>query len=241
MKIMRPGTCGILLATLFIGNSAFAQRTTSLSADDRSAIQELMGRYAQALSGCRAAEFADLFVPKTGYFASGFRGLMAGRERLIALVESERQCGVPGGKLLATRAGGANGPAVALDVTDGRVHGVAKTGNTEYQDEYVKTAQGWRFASRTVITAAEKGAGLDARGVLAIQRLGGANPGDHFEPDQNGHARLMTSGVKVSISGDQVTGRAYLNDGGYNDQVYEKLASGDWRLKSSMHVPAATH
>ena len=46
-----------------------------------------MGQYAQALSGCRAAEFADLFVPETGYFASGFRGLMVGRERLIALVE----------------------------------------------------------------------------------------------------------------------------------------------------------
>jgi hypothetical protein len=50
----------------------------------------------------------------------------------------------------------------------------------------------------------------------------------------------MTSGVKVSISGDQVTGRAYLNDGGYDDQVYEKLGSGEWRLKSSVHVPAAT-
>ena len=105
----------------------------------------------------------------------------------------------------------------------------------------MKTAQGWRFASRTVITAAEKGAGLDARGVLAIQRLGGANPGDHYEPDQNGHPRLMTSGVKVSISADQVTGRAYLNDGGYDDQSYEKLSSGEWRLKSSVHVPPATH
>jgi hypothetical protein len=231
----------ILLATFFIGNSAFAQSPTNLSAGDRSAIQALMGQYARALSGCRAAEFADLFVPETGYFASGFRGLMAGRERLIALVESERQCVVPGGKLLATRAGGANGPTVALDVTADGVHGIAKTGNTEYQDEYAKTAQGWRFASRTVITAAEKGAGLDARGVLAIQRLGGANLGDHYEPDQNGHPSLMTSGVKVSISGDEVTGRAYLNNGGYDDQVYEKLGSGEWRLKSSVHVPAATH
>jgi hypothetical protein len=66
-----------------------------------------------------------------------------------------------------------NGPTVVIDVTAGGVRGIAKAGNTEYQDEYVKTAQGWRFASRTVITAAEKGAGLDARGMLAIQRLAG--------------------------------------------------------------------
>jgi hypothetical protein len=241
MKIIRSGTFGILLTMVLAGNSAVGQSPANLSADDRSAIQSLMGQYAQALSGCRAAEFADLFVPETGYFASGFRGRMAGRERLIALVESERQCVVPSAGLLATRAGGPNGPTVALDVTADGVHGIAKTGNTEYQDEYAKTDQGWRFASRTVITAAEKGAGLDARGVLAIQRLGGANPGDHFEPDQNGHPRQMTSGVKVSISGDEVTGRAYLNDGGYDDQVYEKLGSGEWRLKSNVHVPAPAH
>jgi hypothetical protein len=240
MKILRPATYGFL-AAFFIGNSAFAQSATSLSADDRAAIQTLMGHYSQALSGCHAAEFAELFVPESGYFASGFRGRMVGREKLIALVESERQCVVPGGKLLAPRPGGANGPTVALEVTDGVVHGIAKVGNTEYQDEYAKTAQGWRFASRTVITAAEKGAGLDARGVLAIQRLGGPNLGDHFEPDQNGHPSLMTSGVKVSISDDQVAGRAYLKDGGYDDQVYEKLGSGEWRLKSSVHVPAAIH
>jgi|HubBroStandDraft_5_1064220.scaffolds.fasta_scaffold105200_2 hypothetical protein len=235
MKIMLAA-----FGAFLIGYSAFAQPGPSLSADDRSAIQALMGQYSQALSGCHATEFAGLFVPETGYFASGFRGVMVGREKLIALVESERQC-APGGKLLAARPGGASGPTVEIDVTAGGVHGLAKAGNSEYQDEYVKTAQGWRFASRTVITAAEKGAGLDARGVLAIQRLGGANIGDHYEPDQNGHPSLMTSGVKVSISGEQVSGRAYLNDGGYNDQVYEKRGSGEWRLKSSVHVPAATH
>ena len=230
-----------LLAIYFLGNAAFAQSATSVSAEDQSAIQALMGQYSQALSGCKAAEFAGLFVPGTGYFASGFRGRMVGREKLIALVESERQCVVAGGKLLAPRPGGANGPTVALEVIDGAVHGIAKVGNTEYQDEYAKTAQGWRFASRTVVTAAEKAAGFDARGFLAIEHLAGANLGDHFEPDQNGHPRLMTSGVKVSISGDQVTGRAYLKDGGYEDQVYEKLASGEWRVKSSVHVPEGSH
>jgi hypothetical protein len=230
-------TYTILLAICFAGAGAIAQPAASLSADDRSAIQALMTKYAQALSGCRAMEFADLFVPETGSFASGFRGRMVGRERLIALVESERQCVAAPGTAKATRPGGSAGPTVVLDVTSSGVRGVASVGGAEYQDEYAKTAEGWRFASRTVITTAEKTAGLDARDMLAIQRLGGAKLGDHYEADQNGVARLMTSGVKVSVSGDQIAGRAYLQNGEYDDQVYEKLGPGEWRVKSSTHVP----
>lgn len=233
----------ILLAAFFAGIPAIAQPATSLSDDDRSAIQALTTQYAQALSGCRAAEFADLFAPETGSFASGFRGRMVGRVRLIALVESERQCVAPrnNDKAKATRPGGAGGPTVALEVTASGVRGVANLGAAEYQDEYVKTPQGWRFASRTVIVAAEKAAGLDAAGILAIQRLGGDQLGDHYEADQNGVQRLMTSGVKVSVAGDQVTGRAYLKDGSYHDEVYEKAGPGEWRVKSSTHVPQGTH
>ncbi len=231
----------ILLAAFLAGVTAIAQPPTSLSADDRSAIQALMTQYAQALGGCRAAEFADLFAPETGSFASGFRGRMVGRARLIALVESERQCVAPPNNDKAkARPGGAGGPTVALDVTPSGVRGIANQGTAEYQDEYVKTPQGWRFASRTVIVAAEKAAGLDAPGILAIQRLGGNQLGDHYEADQNGVQRLMTSGVKVSVSGDQVTGRAYLKDGSYNDQVYEKAGPGEWRVKSSTHVLEGT-
>ena len=109
-------------------------------------------------------------------------------------------------------------------------------GTAEYQDEYTKTASGWRFASRTVIIAPEKAAGLDARELLAIDALGGARLGDRYEPDSNGVARLMTSGVRVSVSGTEVRGRAFLKDGGYEDEVYEKLGPGRWRVKSSVHV-----
>jgi hypothetical protein len=240
MKILKSCTYGILLTAVFAGTPAMAQTATSLSTDDRSAIQALMTQYSQALSGCRAADFADLFVPETGYFASGFRGRMVGREQLIALVQSERQCVAPTAKAGATRPGGGSGPTVALEVTASGVRGIASLGTSEYQDEYVKTPQGWRFGSRTVIMAAEKAAGLDAQGILAIQRLGGARLGDHYEADQNGVPRLMTSGVKVNVSGDQVTGRAYLKDGTYNDEVYEKFGPGAWRVKSSAHMPEGT-
>jgi hypothetical protein len=215
---------------------ASAQSTPTLSDDDRSAIQALMGSYARALGECRAEDFADLFVPDTGWFASGFRGHVVGRARLIALVQSERHCIAPPAAP-AARPGGTNGPTVVLEIGPGGVRGVASLGTAEYQDEYTKTASGWRFASRTVLTAAEKAAGLDARELLAIGSLGGARLGDRYEPDQNGVSRLMTSGVRISVSGTDVTGRAFLKDGGYDDEVYEKLGPGRWRVKSSVHVP----
>jgi hypothetical protein len=236
--MMRSSSIGILFVTLGFG-CAIAQSGPSLSSDDRSAIQALMGQYAQALGGCRAAEFADLFVPVTGSFASGFRGRMVGRERLIALVESERQCIAPPANTKAATQPARPAPTVAIEVTPSGVHGIASVGGAEYQDEYAKTPQGWRFASRTVITTAEKAAGLDARAIVAIEKLGGAKLADHYEPDQNGVARLMTSGVRVTVAGDQVTGRAYLKDGGYDDEVYEKVNSGDWRVKSTTHVAGA--
>ncbi|MBZ5575996.1 MAG: nuclear transport factor 2 family protein [Acidobacteriia bacterium] len=235
MKIHKLSAFGVLLAALSAGAPGLAQPAPGLTLGDRNAIQALMTQYAQALSGCRAAEFADLFVPETGYFASGFRGRMVGGERLIALVESERQCVAPAGAARAPRPGGAAGPTVELEVTASGVRGIAKLGGAEYQDEYVKTPEGWRFASRTVIVAAEKAAGLEAPDMLAIQRLSGAKLGDHYEADANGITRLMTSGVKVSVSGGQVTGRVYLQGGGYDDQVYEKLGPGSWRVTSTTH------
>ena len=247
MKIQESG---IVLAMALTAACAAAQSAPatvqSLTDDDRTAIQVVVSQYAEALGGCRASEFADLFAPGTGAFASTVRGRMVGREKLILLVESERQCGAPpagngpakGGQ---AKTGARPAPAVQLEVTASGVRGIANLGTAEYQDEYVKTPRGWLFASRTVLTSAEKAAGLDAAGLLAIQRLGGANLGDHYEPDQNGVERLITSGVRVNVSGDQVTGKAYFNDGSYDDQIYDKASLGEWRVKSSAHVPPAAH
>jgi hypothetical protein len=231
-------TSSVLVVALLVAAGAAGQTPASLTADDRSAIQALTASYLQALSGCRAEELADLFVPDSGYFASGFRGHFVGRKQLIALVQSERHCTAPAGTPQAARPGGANVPAVALEVGPGGVRGVADLGQAEYQDEYAKTPQGWRFASRTVLIAAEKAAGLGAADLLAIHRLGGSKLGDHYVADQGGVERLLNSGVQVSVSGTEVTGRAYLKDGGYDDEVYEKVGPGQWRVKSSSHVAA---
>jgi hypothetical protein len=235
MTILKSTT---VAALLLVTTTAVAQAPATLSANDKSEIQTLMTGYARALGECRAEDFANLFVPETGYFASGFRGHMVGHERLVALVQSERHCIAPpaGG---AARPGGANGPTVAIEASPGGARGVANLGTAEYQDEYTKTASGWRFASRTVIVAAEKTAGLDANELVALDKLGGARLGDYYEADQNGVRRLMTSGIRISTSGTEVKGRAFLKDGGYDDEVYEKLGPGRWRVASSVHVAAA--
>jgi len=230
-----------LVAALLIFTSASAQvPTTPLTPDDTSAIQALVTGYARALAACRAEEYADLFAPDAGYFASGFRGQVVGRERLIALVQSERHCTAPAASAPVARPGGANGPTVAIEVTSTGVRGIADLGGAgQYQDEYVKTPKGWRFLSRTVLTPAERAAGLDASDMLAIQRLAGPGLGDYYVADQNGVKRLRTSGVAIGLSGDAITGRAYLKDGGYYDDVYERIGPRQWRIRSRAHVPVS--
>jgi len=44
--------------------------------------------------------------------------------------------------------------------------------------------------------------------------------------------------VRIGVAGTDVTGRAFLKDGGYEDRVYEKVGPGEWRVKSSVHVAA---
>jgi hypothetical protein len=232
-----------MLSFLIAGSLAFAgagsaQTSSSLSAADESAIRALGASYASTLAECRAEDYAALFVPGTGYFASGFRGRMVGRDKLIALVQSERHCLAPAGAAPAARPGGASPPAAVLEATASGARGVTTLGTAEYQDEYTKTPAGWRFASRTVILAGEKAAGIAAEDLLAIERLSGDKLGDFYEAGENGaQGRLLTSGVRVGVSGNEVTGRAFLKGGGYNDEVYEKLGPGEWRVKSSVHVP----
>lgn len=235
MRMGRWTQCALLLAVCYTGAAGVSRAQTSISTEDRNEIQQLSTSYLRALFGCDAEAYADLFAPETGYFASGFRGRMVGKEQLIALVESEPHCLEPGD---ATPRAAADGPTVALEVTPGGVRGTADLGTAEYQDEYAKTPEGWRFASRTVILPAEKVAGLDAAGLLAIQRLERPELGNYYTPDANGIERLLVSGVAVSVDGDNVTGRAYLKDGGYVDEVYDKLDSGSWRIVSSVSVPS---
>jgi hypothetical protein len=235
-------------SAVFVLASVFAQAQVGVAVADREAIQSLAARYATALSSCDAEVFADLFEPESGFFASGFRGKVEGRERLIALVESERHC-------LATestdspadrsrgRPGGQSVPTVSLETNASGIFGVIDLGALgQYQDEYVRTADGWRFASRTVVTPAERAAGLDARQMAAIRELSAEVPAhDHYAAGENGQKRFLSSGVVLRVESGAVSGRVYLEDGGHYDDVYERSASGTWRIRSRELIPAAAN
>jgi hypothetical protein len=44
----------------------------------------------------------------------------------------------------------------------------------------------------------------------------------------------------IAVSAGAITGHAYLKNGGYYDDVYEKIGAGQWRIKSRTYVAAAT-
>jgi hypothetical protein len=237
LRVLGVLTIAVMVCLL----TAAAQVPQTVTSQDKEEIQALVTAYARTLGSCAAGEYADLFGD-TGYFASGFRGQVAGRERLIAMVQSERQCITPAGTPPAARPG----PTVVIEATPTGVRGIADLGAAgQYQDEYVKTPKGWRFAARTVITPAEKAAGLDANEMRSIRRLasGPRDADDYWAAGQDGVKRFRSSGVVIGVSNGNVTGRVYLKDGGYYDDVYERIAPGNWRFKSRAYVaenPART-
>jgi hypothetical protein len=166
---------------------------------------------------------------------------VVGRDRLIALVRSERHCTNP-----APATDGAAqprpAPTVAIESTPAGVTGRADLGTAgRYDDEYVKTTKGWRFKSRTLMTPQELTAGLTVQDVRAIRRLAGTDLGqfdDVYVAGADGVKRFRASGVALGLSTEGVTGRAFLkNDGGHYEDVYVKTPEGSWRFKSRMHVP----
>jgi hypothetical protein len=212
------------------------QAPQTVTDQDKAEIQALVTGYAKALGTCAVNDYADLFGD-SGYFASGFRGHVDGRASLIAMVQSERQCINATPATQTTRP--VNGPTVVLNVTPAGVYGIADLGNAgRYEDEYVKTSKGWRFAARTVLTPAEQSAGLTAAAMLEIRRLA-AGPQDAPEvwaAGQDGVKRFRSAGVVINVSAGSVTGRVSLKDGGHYDDVYEKAAQGHWRFKSRLYV-----
>jgi hypothetical protein len=223
------------IAVMVCSTRAAGQSPRTVRAQDKSEIQALVTAYARALGTCAANDFADLFAPNAGYFASGFRGHVVGRERLIAMVQSERHCIAAAGTAPPARPG----PTVVVDVTPTGVFGIADLGGAgHYEDEYVKTSKGWRFAARTVIIPAEQAAGLNAHEMIVIQRLasGPQDADDFWAAGQDGVKRFRSAGVVILVSAGSVNGRVYLKDGGYYDDVYEKNAQGQWRFKTRAYV-----
>ena len=137
--VMVAGIC------LLTGPSLHAQERTPptpvLSDQDRADIQQLSAGYARSLGTCKGEEWADLFAPDGG-FASGPRGMVRGRQRLIALVMSERQCN-DGGEPRPRAV-----PTAVIHPAPGGAIGTARSNLGHYEDVYVKTPEGWRIKER---------------------------------------------------------------------------------------------
>lgn len=208
-----------------------------LTDQDRTQIQELVTNYGHALGLCAAEDYAQLFAEPDGYFASGPRGKVAGRARLLALVRSERHCNDN-----SERRPRNIPPSIDLQASAEGAEGRAALANNagHYEDVYVKTARGWRFRSRAYLSPQEEAARLTAGDFIEIRRLAGNDSG-HFEDVwSNGPEgrRFRSSGVVIAPSPEGATGRAHLKgDGGWYEDVYVRTPQG-WRFKSRAYQAA---
>jgi hypothetical protein len=214
-----------------------AQRKRALSESDLAQIKEPSMAYGRALGMCKAEEYAALYAEPDGYFASGPRGRVAGRERLMELLKSEPFChdnspkaprNLPSKFEIEPTAEGAKA-RVELAPTPGH-----------YEDTYVKTAKGWRFKGHTYISTAEKAAGMTSADFEEIRRLAGNDTGQFQDvwlafPEGK---RFRSSGLVLAPAKQGgVTGRGVLADGGRYDDVYVKTPEG-WRFTSRQYTPA---
>ena len=156
------------LAALVIPIAATAQQQSALMPQDHLAIQQLVSKYAYAIDECtnKGYDYADLYTPD-GVFRTSRGGKVlntfAGRERLAEAARGGMaDCkDVPWAGIIHVMAnhvieptpGGASGKvyliAIGLDGVPGKVEAQGR-----YDDEYVRTPQGWRFKSRTHVLAA---------------------------------------------------------------------------------------
>ena len=94
----------VCLAVLSWSAAVGARQASTLTAQDRADIQELVARYQQALSTCASKEYASLFVPDGVFISDDFRGKrhremygpnggkVVGHAKLVELVETEDFC-----------------------------------------------------------------------------------------------------------------------------------------------------
>lgn len=124
----------------------------SLSTEDRLDLIELVNAYARHFDRGEGDLWAGLFAPE-GRFVQVGAGEFAGREALSDLVRV-RARETPGIRHLTTNisvqatAEGASGTAYAMVLRVMPGEAVRLRNSGLYEDEYVRTADGWRFSMR---------------------------------------------------------------------------------------------
>jgi hypothetical protein len=215
--------------------SGAAPRT--LTAQDRTELELLSARYAWALATCDVEKWPAVFTPD-GYFMSGARGKVDGHHHLTEMIKSYN-CVYTNG-VAPPHAPGVSVP-YKLEVMASRdgATGLAYYNGGRYEDVYVRTPQGWRFKSRTVVTNKELQGNLTSADFDEIHRLATANGGPYIDVYESiaGGTRFKSTGVVIAPAPEGATGSAYLKDGGHYEDVYVKTSNG-WRFKSRTYRPA---
>jgi len=232
----------LVVAAFVLGQPAFAAQESrrndvasrTLTSRDRDELELLSARYAWALATCDAQKWPALFTPD-GYFTSGSRGRVEGRHRLTEMSRSYNCVYVNG--VAPPHAPGVVVPyKLELIALPQGATGIAYYNGGRYEDVYVKTPEGWRFKSRTVVTNKELEAHLTSADFDEIHRLATLSGGpyiDVYEPIPGGK-RFKSTGVVISPAPDGAAGTAYLQDGGRYEDSYVKTSSG-WRFKSRLY------
>ncbi len=141
-------------------------QSTAVSPADRSAIEQLLSRYNEALQTCASRQYADLFTADGTFTSDDFRGAkhrelfgksarLVGHDTLAELIDTEEFCLNPQQRAARAAGRGRNEMSFAdlvLQPEGDTVRGVLPFGNGgRYEDVYVKTSKGWKFKSRNVV------------------------------------------------------------------------------------------
>jgi SnoaL-like domain len=164
MKLMAAGILGVGVLTLV---AVRAQQKPALTAMDYIEIQQLANRYAQAIDSCsnNGYDYADLYTPdgefvdnitEEGYKKGGLVRAK-GRDQLAAAAGGgSLGCKNVGWKdwshlmvnhVITPTPEGASGRVYLVTIGEKGPRDVTRYGG--YQDQYVKTAAGWRIKKRT--------------------------------------------------------------------------------------------
>jgi hypothetical protein len=223
-----------------LGHAQGSKGAPALSAADREEIRVLNAKYSLALGQCDPDHWPLVFAPGDGFFASMGRGRVLGQHRLAEMNRSY-DCVYIDGKAQDHAPTVAVPYKIELTATKEGADGFAYYNGGRYEDVYVKTKDGWRFKSRTVVGNREMAAGFSWRDYDAIQRLGDANGGpyeDVYEPWAHGK-RFKCANVCISMGQNgTIKGMAYLKDGSHYEDVYAKTKDGSWRFESRTLIAA---
>jgi hypothetical protein len=243
-RFLTPPLAVVVLSLAVLSAQRSAPAAPALSADDQLEIKQLVSRYAYALDtgANNGLDYADLFAAD-GEFV-GSRGTTRGRD---ALAELGRLGFVEGRKpangvahfimnhVIAAAPGGATGKQYMVLVNIGensQPGGQFSNVGGHYEDQYVKTPQGWRFKRRQFFPSAAARRGGEPRPLASAAPPAAARP---VSPGAAGAALTAEDYLEIRALAVQY---AYgLDTGADNGWLYANVFTEDGEFHGPPAVP----